>query len=498
MKTLYKRYIALFGLVLLGFISCDLTPSLDDYTPLYSLPAESAITNESSAELALTGIYSGFRQRSSGSGNPEIYIVPDLLAGFSQISYYYSSNVECIGWISNNPISEGSSIQLGIYTRMYDIINRSNWFLESIAKLSDNDFDTEGRREEMIGEARILRAIGHFYLLRLFGQFYDITSTYGITVKTASSQSAKALPRNTVAEVYETIMADLDAGISQAPDLRGRMYTNKTFAKALKAKVLLYKGDYSSAATLAKEVIDNAGSNFSLATNFANQFQPHTSTALFENPEILFGSCGTPDDNLGIGNFYAGFFASISQVYYNLTSTTIVVGAQSIAVDGGRATSVLTENTTYGGYRTSKVKLSSEDYEMVYHMRFAEVYLILAEASARAATSVTSDALNALNTLRTTRGATTSGGDGFETYPSTISYDQFLTAVRMEKAMELMAETGETWFDLVRFDYVDGFGAGFKVSDVKASATNSDKFILPIPQTTIDAGNGVVIQNPSY
>lgn len=498
MKTFKKKYIAVYSLVLLTLGSCELAKDLDDYQPLYSLPAETAITNEASADLALTGIYSGFRQRSSGSGNPEIYIVPDIMAGFSQVSFYYNTNPESVGWITNNPVTAGSNTQIGIYTRMYDIVNRANSFLESIAKLTDNDFDTEGRRSEMIGEAKILRAMGHFYLLRLYGQFYDVNSVYGITVKTTSSQSAEAFPRNTVAEVYQSILSDLDEGIAQAPDMRGRMYTNKTFAKAFKAKVLLYKGDFSQAASVAKEVIDNAGENFSLATDYAGQFQPHTSPSLFENPEVLFGSCGIPGSDLGIGNFYAGFFASISQSYFDMTSGSMNVGGQAISFDGGRAISVLAENMSYGGYTTSKVKASDEDYEMIYHMRLAEVYLILAEADARASSGVTSTALNALNTIRTARGATTTGGDGFETYPVTISYDQFLTAVRMEKAMEFMAETGETWFDLVRFDYNDGFGTGFKVSDVKATAVNSDKFILPIPQETIDAGGGVVKQNPSY
>lgn len=498
MKTFKKRYIAIFSLVLLTLSSCELAKDLDDYKPIYSLPAETAITNEASADLALTGIYSGFRQRSGGSGNPEIYIVPDVMAGFSQISFYYNTTPESVGWITNNPVTAGSNTLIGMYTRMYDIVNRANSFLESVAKLTDNDFNTEGRRTEMIGEAKILRAMGHFYLLRLYGQFYDVNSVYGITLKTTSSQSAEAFPRSTVAEVYQSILSDLDEGIAQAPDMRGRMYTNKTFAKALKAKVMLYKGDFTEASAVAKDVIDNAGENFSLATDYTGLFQPHTSPALFENPEILFGSCGIPGSDLGFGNFYAGFFASISQTYYDLTSGSINVGGQTISFDGGRAVSLLAENLNYGGYTTSKVKSSNEDYEMIYHMRLAEVYLILAEADARATSGVSPTALEALNALRTSRGATSTGGDGFETYPATISFDQFLTAIRMEKAMELMAETGETWYDLVRFDYNDGFGSGFKVSDVKPTATNSDKFILPIPQETIDAGGGVVKQNPSY
>ena len=220
---------------------------------------------------------------------------------------------------------------------------------------------------------------------------------------------------------------------------------------------------------------------------------------MFDNPEILFGSRGDSDAGLGLGNFYSGFFAGIAENYKTTVTSTLSIGGLNIDVDGGRAVSVLVENPSDGGYTTNKHKSrSGGDFEMIYHMRVAELYTILAEASARATSSVTTEALNALNSLRTQRGAMNTGSDGFEVYPSSITYNEFLTAVRMEKLAEFQAETGETWFDLVRYDYADGFGTGFQVSDIKASANNSDKFILPIPFESIQAGGNVVKQNPSY
>lgn len=501
MKLFKKIYIAVFSLVLLSTVACeDITQDLDEFEPLYSLPAATAITGEPSAELALVGVYSGFRQRSAGSGNPEIYIIPDILSGYAQVSFYYSDSPENAGWISNNPITENARTQLGAYTRMYDIINRVNWLLESVDKLTDEDFDTPGRRTEMIAEAKIVRAMGHFYLLRLYGQFYDSGSNYGVNLRTVAAKSPDASPRNTVTETYTSILEDLDAGIAQGPDLRERYYANKTFAKAFKAKVLLYQGEYASAATLAKDVIDNLPSEFDLASDYAGQFQPHDSEAIFDNPEILFGSRGDADAGLGIGNFYGGFFAGISQAYMDEVADSLLIGGQKIALDGGRAKSVMNENPSFGGYTTSKYAGNGNgDFEMIYHMRLAEVYTILAEASARAASSVTTDALDALNALRNNRGAVANdGADGFQEYPAAISYDEFLSAVRLEKLVEFQAEGGESWFDLVRYDYADGFGTGFQVSDVKASATNSDKFILPIPFESIQAGGFVLEQNPSY
>ena len=256
MKLIKYIYIVVLGICMLNMTACDdITQELDDYEPLYSLPAETAITNESSAELALVGIYSGFRQSSTGSGNPEIYIVPDIMSGYAQVSFYYSSRPENAGWIANDPVVENANTQTGIYTKMYDLVNRVNWFLESVNKLTDTDFDNPSRKEEMVAEAKTIRAVANFYLLRLYGQFYDVNSEYGITLRTEPAKTKEAFPRNTVAETYAAIHADLDAGAENNPDLRKKYYVNKTFASAFKAKVLLYQGDYMAAASLANNVL---------------------------------------------------------------------------------------------------------------------------------------------------------------------------------------------------------------------------------------------------
>jgi hypothetical protein len=37
---------------------------------------------------------------------------------------------------------------------MYDVVNRANWLIASLEKLSDNDFESPGRRSEIIAEAK--------------------------------------------------------------------------------------------------------------------------------------------------------------------------------------------------------------------------------------------------------------------------------------------------------------------------------------------------------
>jgi hypothetical protein len=499
MKKNHNIYIGVLISTLFGISSCELTPNLDEYKALNALVADEAIVDEHSAELALVGAYSGFGRTYVGCGNPEIQIIPDILSGYAQPPTFLGLLPESSGWSNNDPLAIGGTLALGAYTIMYDLVNRANWIIEQVSKLNDTNFKTPGRRAAILGEAKILRAIGHFNILRLWGQFYDPNSIYGIDVRTSPAKSAQAFPRKTVAESYTAILQDINDGIADAPDLRAKIYVNKTFARGYKAKVLLYKGDYTGAAAAAKEVLDQTNVNFKLAANYASIFD-HTSIALFSTSELLFGSGGKGSIDVGMGFAYGGQVASASKSFINAASGFMQVGTQKITFDTNRVSSMFPVNSAYGGYLVNKFQGGTTlgSYEMIYHLRMAEVYLIYAEASARSTKSVSSDALKALNAIRIRAGATSTTGDGFKTYPATISYNQFLEAVRMEKIVELQAEGGESWFDLIRYDYADGFGTGFKVSDTKVTATNQDKFILPIPYESIKAGGDIMKQNPSY
>ncbi|WP_461532455.1 RagB/SusD family nutrient uptake outer membrane protein [Sinomicrobium sp.] len=493
-------YIACLG-VGICLNSCQLTEDLDDYKPLYSLEAETAINTQETAELALVGAYAAFRQKSSGGAFPEMFLIPDIFSGYSTSGSFYASRPEDSGWVSNNPLATGASTTLKVYTGLYDLVNRTNWLIEAVEKLDESIFEPAIRRSEILAEAKTLRALGHFYLLRNFGEFYDTASEYGVNLRLEPVKSDQAFPRNTVMQTYEAILSDLEIGIAECPVLRSKKYVNQTFAKALKSRVLLYMGEYGEAADLAQEVVDNVTPDFMLEPAYTDIFDEHDSPAIFESSEILYGTPGESDAGIGIGNFYSGFSATITQNYLDAVGESINVGGQQIDIDGTqRAEAIVFPNVSYGGFYSTKYTtyFTEGTYEMIYHMRMAEVYLILAEASARANNAVTPEALNALNAIRMRAGATTTGGDGFETYPATIDLEQFLTAVRYEKLAELHTEGGEPWYDLVRYDYIDGFNGGFKVSDVKPTATDYHKFILPIPTESRDAGGNVVAQNPGY
>ncbi len=112
---------------------------------------------------------------------------------------------------------------------LYSKIRRCNLVIEN---LSGADFE----KDDMIGEARFLRA--WFY--------YNLTSMYGgvpIVDKPFGLEDDFAVPRNSYADCIQFIVDDLDAAASQLPEVQsgandGRV--TKGAALALKARVLLY------------------------------------------------------------------------------------------------------------------------------------------------------------------------------------------------------------------------------------------------------------------
>ncbi|MCK0131659.1 RagB/SusD family nutrient uptake outer membrane protein [Flavobacteriaceae bacterium F08102] len=494
MKKITK-YISFLSVAILSLTSCELTTPIDDIELAYQLNAETAINNEASAKLALAGAYSSLKEEPSF-----MLLIPEALSGaiLPGTSFYRE---EIPSWIANQPLNKedaGDNLTFTGMAALYRAINDANWIIEKVADLSEGSFSSPTGKAETMAQAYGIRALAHFYLLRYYGQWYDTSSEYGITLRLEPIRSGEAFPRNTVAETYAQIHEDLDYVIANGLDLPdNRGYMNKIAARALKAKVYLYQGDYGMAASTAKAIIDEAGGSFYLSPTYAAMFD-NTTSDMYDNPEILFGLRG--DLQAPLPNTRWGFAVGYNDAYLaELMSGSMTIGSQTIDYDSNRIAST----TTPGFFGTNNLKYTNvfsvgEEYDLIYHSRLSEVYLIYAEADARNTMSVSSDALAALNAIRLRAGATTTGGDGFETYPATITYEEFLEAVRIEKMVELSGELGESWFDLVRYDWEDGFGTGFQVSDHKPSATNPDKFILPYPILTVRAGGGIEVQNPSY
>ncbi len=467
-----KYIITILGMV--AFISsCDLTGSVEEIKPLYKLTQENLFTDAKKTESVLNGVYAAWRK--------------DLLF----ISYMgmplsgnYSFGDE--GYLTNNVNIDHHYLHYG-YKDCYGLIQRANYLI--IALQSDLGIPglSVARRIEIEAEARLQRAMAHFFLLRAFGQFYDTGSDYGIVIRSAPVSGNEDMPRSNVQQAYDFILSDLDYAIAKAPAIAGYGRLTKHAAKAFKAKVLLYIKDWSEAASLALEVI-NSGI-YELKSDFRDIyaegykseeviFAPisvypnlEASVWVVDTPEPLLKSAadkgyddGDPltdidsDGDLLTGNGYDPRFA-----YAHATST----------LPSGVYNNKYTFSLNTPGQQNSP-----------FILRLSEIYLIYAEARARSGSGVDSDALTKLNTIRQRAGLS-------DVSPATEA--ELLEAIRLEKNLELFAELGEPWFDMVRYHIL----GDINISNIKSTITNNSQLILPIPTLAL-SGNGGLVQNPGY
>lgn len=143
-----------------------------------------------------------------------------------------------------------------IWSANYSAIATANQALTAISELGDPESLNAAK-----GEALVCRAYGHFILVNMFGQHYTqghANTDLGITyMEQAETVLNPKYERNTVAEVYEKIEADLVAGL---PLINDAIYSvpkyhfNKKAAYAFASRFYLYYQKWDKAieyATLA-------------------------------------------------------------------------------------------------------------------------------------------------------------------------------------------------------------------------------------------------------
>ncbi|MFC2116800.1 RagB/SusD family nutrient uptake outer membrane protein, partial [Bacteroidota bacterium] len=135
-------------------------------------------------------------------------------------------------------------------------VNTILTFIDDIAVLRPEE---EVQRSDIKGQALAIRALVHFDLCRQFGRQYshDNGASLGVPIVTSILDPYAKVSRNTVAEVYAQVIADLQAAIPLLNTNKRLGQLNAWAAKTLLARVYLYMEDNANAYTTALDVIDN-------------------------------------------------------------------------------------------------------------------------------------------------------------------------------------------------------------------------------------------------
>lgn len=140
------------------------------------------------------------------------------------------------------------------WQEQYKIIRACNFVIEEVDKYKS---ENPNKAADIKGKAYAVRALVHFRLVNIFAQAYNFTpeaSHPGVPYITASDITA-TYSRQTVAEVYNKIIADLTEGIALMPaTVADCRIMSAPAAKAILARVYLFKEDYTNAKKLAIEL----------------------------------------------------------------------------------------------------------------------------------------------------------------------------------------------------------------------------------------------------
>jgi len=349
-------------------------------------------------------------------------------------------------------------------------------------------------KQQLTGEAKMIRAYWYFYLTNLYGDVPLVTKTdYKVNVN---------LSRTPRADVYTQMILDLKDAANQlssnfvdATDTAGtteRARATKWAAKALLARMYLFNGDYMNAEALTGEVIANTAL-FSLGTDLNSVFLANSTEAIWQLATPLPNSINTADGRgfILLAAPSGGLPQGSTAISPQLMSSFEAGDLRKADWVGSFATTGVPATTYYFPYKyqvhdDNNNPNGRTEYNMV--LRLAEQYLIRAEA--RAQQGNTAGALADLNVIRNRAGLAGYGGP--------TDNASLLAAILHERQVELFTEWGSRWFDLIRTKTVDAvMGAPGNVCQAKGGTWNANKALFPIPESEIQADSHLT-QNAGY
>lgn len=391
------KYIKLIATSLI--VSSLLVSCADDYldtTPTGSVSAPTISETLNGLYLALNGIHRKMVSQdlsNQGMGGEPGFMLSREAHGDDMTWDTQGWHQSHLTWaINTNP---SSAYNNGVWKTYYQFVLNANMILESLeANFSDSQDPQAGYIK---GEALTIRAWSHFQLVQYYAKSYVAgTQNSQPGVPYRESSEAVEMARNTVEEVYSKVNRDLDEALTllegyEANDINH--YTQKV-VYGLKARVALTQQNYSQAGEYAARAIELAekdGHKLMTPDQLMHGFADITS----ETDEALYAAMTQDDQTVYFYSFY-------SYMSWNFNSSSIRTGIKCISQDTynmmsetdqrrqwwdptGTA-SVPASNYNRRVYQNRKFTARSTANAVgdVAFMRLSELYLIAAEAYARA------------------------------------------------------------------------------------------------------------------
>lgn len=250
---------------------------LEEY-PSTSLPADQAIQNVTDLQNAVNGVYTQLIQPDLPSYSTfyagDYIAYGDLRAG--DMTFILNSNQ--ISPVARYGYDKNSRYADAFWKMPYVSLARINDILSVVDKL-DVEEGEEAVYNDLIGQLHAMRGLLHFDLARVFCQIPTAlhngmtmtTENGGIPIADQKFPVDYQPARSTLEDTYDFIVQEFNEaiGLLNPEPARAESYGffNIYSAKAIKAKALLYLGDYDEAVSIAGETIEEMGNaGYRLAT----------------------------------------------------------------------------------------------------------------------------------------------------------------------------------------------------------------------------------------
>lgn len=487
-------------IVLSSFIMSSCTDM--DLIPESNLSPENFFKSEEDANASLYGTYSVF------TGN-------DIYNQFWEV--LQSQGTDDSEWgggrttnnLDKNALDKfefdgNTNLVYSVWIQHYVAINRSNFAIENITKMSGDQISDEVK-SRLVGEAKFLRALAYFNLVRVYGGV-------PLVLKQTTQLDGLEVPRNTVDECYEQIISDLQEAKATLPSIGqlpegylGR--ATKGSATALLAKVYLTREDYQN---VVKETAEVMQMGYKLWDNYADNFDLEKENGQESIFEIQYKR-NTP----GVaGSNYSGFYRPpfvningwvgygdnpVTRNHYECYEEGDLRRDVNVRLYTIEEYPNMSTNYEFPCYVNkfqdlSPLAIRSQGSENNYPLlRYSDVYLMRAEAL-NALNPSDAEAYNCLNIVRRRAFGLNMNETSAIDIKAGLSKEEFLDVILLERRREFAFE-GQRRFDLLRTHKLKE--AMMAQNPVIGAVVEEKHYLLPIPVTEMDA-NKLLVQNTGW
>ena len=495
-----KVFIPVLALVALA--SCNVL----DKEPLTTIAPSNFYKTAEDAEASITAVYDGLQRK--GCYAEVLNLIGNMPSDDCSSGNTDVRSLDVLTWTPT------TGQVYDAYRDPYAAINRANGVLKYVPGIG-GDVLRPTRRDQILGEARFIRALCYFNLVRLYG---------AVPLRLEPSETGDPavlnLARTPADQVYARIVEDLTVAAGLMAVVNPTRAT-KGAANALLSRVQLTQRNWAAAKEAANKVL--VSGNYSLASSFNSLFpadnKPESvfevqfagtadGNTYFTMPDIVLPSppatYSFPKFNIPT-LFQAGSAALPTDLTSVVDTTNDLRWSYQGRVNAGRNHGSYVQGIGRNGndrgpfvykWRSDGNNFNSADN--YYVLRLAEVYLNYAEAS-NELSGPGADALTRLNMVRQRAGLAALGSSSSEA----ASKATLRTEIDKQRRLELAFE-GERWFDLVRYarhEQADAAAhhpvSALDIIQQKRGARDVNYLLFPLPLLELNT-NTQLQQNPGY